>query len=322
LEETRRWTPGWIIFAVILCLVAIPASIAGYRVLTAQAHAVDAGDFVDSDQMAIAPPPPVTRPGGSAGTWRIDCGRNEEGMHNADNVVASPGQPGGAHHVHDYVGNLSTNALSTDESLAAAGTTCLDGDRSTYFWPVLRVLGAGDEADGNHGTILVPDSVLVEYQGSPLSNVVAMPRFLRASTGDAHGFSSGGANTEHVQWTCSGSRGRVARQYPRCPSGQQVVRVFDFPSCWNGRATDSANHRSQIVFPDATGACPAATFPVPRLHLEIAYTVSSGADYAIDSFPEEHRSPISDHADYIDVMPDALMANAVDCINSGRHCTA
>lgn len=51
-----------------------------------------------------------------------------------------PGRGGsnGAHHVHDYVGSLTTNGSSTDESLATGGTTCRLGDRSAYFWPVLR----------------------------------------------------------------------------------------------------------------------------------------------------------------------------------------
>ncbi|MEU8151250.1 DUF1996 domain-containing protein [Nonomuraea sp. NPDC048901] len=49
----------------------------------------------------------------------------------------------GAQHLHDYVGNVSTDAFCTNESLAAAGTTCRNrADQSTYFWPVLRVRGA------------------------------------------------------------------------------------------------------------------------------------------------------------------------------------
>lgn len=325
-NRDRRWTPGWIIIAVVLCLAAVPVVIFGYRALVPPAHGdhdtVDPAFYVDAAQMPRAPSAPAVQPGGSTGTWEIDCGRDQEGQHNSDNVVAEPGLSQGAHHQHDYVGNTSTNAFSTDASLAAAGTTCPVGDRSTYYWPSLRVPGPGLGPGDNHGTVLVPDSVLIRYQGNPQSDVVAMPEFLRASTGDAHGFSGGGAQTGHVQWTCSGDRDHSARQYPRCPAGQQVVRVFDFPSCWNGRTTDSANHRSQVVFPGPDGLCAAGTFPVPQLHMEIAYTVPPGVDYAIDSFDTELRSPIADHADYIDVMPDQLMAQVVGCINDGRRCKA
>jgi hypothetical protein len=320
--------PAWLnqIVVVVLTLVVVAAC----SVPAASGQNGDSGaapsDYVDISQVPVAPPPPTVQPGGSTGVWRIDCGRNEQGIHNPDNLVGDPGDPGGAHHFHDYVGNVSTNAQSTDQSLAAAATTCPDGDKSAYYWPVLRESGRGgppsldDDADHNMGQILVPSSVLLEYRGSPVSSVVPMPEFLRATTGNAHGFTAGGVNTDHLQWTCSGARDRVARQYPRCAPGQQVVRIFDMPSCWNGKATDSTNHRMHLVFPDSTGACQSGTFPVPQLHMEISYTVAPGSDYTIDSFPEERHSPISDHGDYVDVMPDSLMAEVVSCINSGQHC--
>ncbi|MGP4014779.1 DUF1996 domain-containing protein [Saccharopolyspora sp. 5N708] len=329
LTGRRRWSPGWIAFAAVGCIAVIVFGAVGYQALVESRHRshasehgnhpVDPAYFTDITDFPVAPPAPAARPGGSTGSWRVDCGRNQDGRHNSDNVVISPGMVGGAHHVHDYVGNVSTDAFSTDESLAAAGTTCGTGDKSTYFWPVLRIPG-GKTGPGAYGKILVPDAVLIEYQGNPVNNVVPMPPFLRAGSGNPHGYTSGGVGTEHVQWSCSGTRGYVGRQYPRCPPGQQVVRVFDFPSCWNGRTTDSADHRSHLVFPAASGACPKGTFPVPRLRIELSYTVPPGQDYAIDTFPEELDSPVTDHAFYIDVLPEESMATVVDCVNSGRHC--
>ena len=84
---------------------------------------------------------------------------------NSDNFITSPGVSNAAHHTHDYVGNLSTDGNSTNESLAAAGTTCRFGDKSTYFWPVIRdIRPTGDDADqpgggadGNLGKIIVPE---------------------------------------------------------------------------------------------------------------------------------------------------------------------
>jgi hypothetical protein len=314
-----------------MCVAAATVGVFEYRYLTAAqtGHAAGLGesDYVDIAQAPLLPPPPAATADVSAGTWRSECGHDEEGHRNADNLVASPRLPGDAHHLHDYVGNMSTNAFSTDQSLAAAPTTCRNDDRSTYYWPVLRLPAAvgdaashGDEADGNHGEILTPDSALIEFRGNPAGNVVGMPEFMRASTGNAHGLSSGGVNTQHVQWTCSGARDHFTDRYPRCAPGRQVVRVFDFPSCWNGLNTDSADHRTHVVFPNAAGACPAGTFPVPQLHMEVAYTVPPGADYAIDTFPEEQHSPVADHGDFIEVMPASLMATVVACLNSGRHC--
>jgi hypothetical protein len=94
----------------------------------------------------------VSRPPnrGARGTFTVDCGRNENGHFNPDNFIAQPGVRNGAQHLHDYVGNLSTNADSTDESLAKAGTTCKNGDKSTYYWPVVRI-DTGDSASASTG---------------------------------------------------------------------------------------------------------------------------------------------------------------------------
>jgi len=295
-------------------------------------HAVHSGP-VTADYQDIGAAPAraevATQPGAATGTWTSHCGRDEHGRHrNVDNVVLQPGKVGGAHHTHEYVGNTSTDALSTDASLAAASTTCDRGDLSTYFWPVVRLVNergpdadaVGGGRDGNHGQVVVPDSVLVRYEGNAVTNVVAMPRFLRSVTGNPTAASDDGKGTEHLMWTCSNDRDRVSRHYPRCREGGQVVRVLKFPSCWDGRRTDSKDHRAHLVFPDAGGACPADTFPVPRLHVELSYALAPNAPYAVDSFPSEGRSPITDHALFIGVMPDALMAEVVDCVNQGRTC--
>jgi hypothetical protein len=182
------------------------------------------------------------------------------------------------------------------------------------------VVSPHDVADGNHGRILVPDAVLLEFRGSPVGNVISMPEFLRASTGNAHGYSSGGVNTEHVRWTCSGTGDKVLITYPRCDGGQRTIRILDFPSCWNGLTIDSANHRTHIVFPNSLGACPGGTFPVPQLHMELSYRVPSDVDYTIDTFPEDRHSALADHGDFINVMPESLMSTVVGCLNTGRAC--
>lgn len=130
---------------------------------------------------------PAVGPDASTGSFSSPCGRNENGHRNHDNMVTSPGESGGAHHMHEYVGNLSTDAYSTESSLASAGTTCTNGDKSAYFWPVLRT---GEAAHGGHGGLVEPASVLVRFHGNPTSKVVPMPRFLRIGAGDARAATS------------------------------------------------------------------------------------------------------------------------------------
>ncbi len=262
-----------------------------------------------ADVSVLPPQPvPVAQPGASTGSFRWDCGRNLERHRNSDNVIASPGQRGAAHHVHDYVGNLTTDAYSTNDTLASAPTTCKNGDLSTYYWPVLRI------GEPHAGPIQQPVSVELSLHGSPAGKVLPLPRFLRASTGDARG----GAHVRPT-WTCAGLTDRRTTEYPACASGR-IVRVFDFPSCWDGRRTDSADHRSHLAFPAPDGACPAGMFPVARLRLAVAYELPGGEPFSIDTFPEQRGKARTDHGDHVNVMPDELMAQAVACINSGRAC--
>jgi hypothetical protein len=287
-----------------------------------------AGDYIDIRSVAPNARTPSTTGSGSGGTFQAQCGRNQNNHFNSDNFIVAPGVSNGAHHVHEYVGNLSADGSSTNDSLAAAGTTCAQGDLSTYYFPVLRQRGTtgadatadGGGNDGNIGRLLRPSSVRLEFRGNTTSQVVAIPEFTRIITGDAKATTNGPANAK-AQWTCTGFTNRLTTKYPLCPRGSQVQRILNFPSCWDGVNTDSANHRAHIVFPDAaSGACPAGTKAVPQLKMTLTYSVPGGRSYSLDTFPEQLHNPLTDHADFVNVMPDRLMSNAVNCINRGRRC--
>ncbi|MCB5182660.1 DUF1996 domain-containing protein [Streptomyces antimicrobicus] len=293
-----------------------------------------AGGPSRSDFVAITSVKPNVRrpaPGrnASTGSLSVRCGRNENGHFNPDNVIVAPGVGNGAHHMHDYVGNVSTDAFSTNDSLAAAGTTCTNGDQSTYYWPVLRLrdgrqerdaAAPGGGKDGNVGTILRPKQVTIDFKGSPAGPVTAMPRFLRIITGDAKAFTNGNANA-NASWSCTGFEDRQLKdKYPVCPQGSDVVRTFTFQSCWDGRNTDSANHRTHVAFADKDGRCKKGFKALPQLVQRIVYGIPQGARFAVDSFPEQLHKPVTDHGDFINVMNDRLMNEAVRCINSGRTC--
>ena len=285
-------------------------------------------DFVDI--RAVKPNVNAPRPGRNAskGTFVSDCGRNANQHRNPDNFIVAPGVNNGAHHTHDYVGNLSTNGFSTDNSLAAAGTTCKQkADQSAYYWPVLRYQSrAGADAnqpgggkDGNIGRILQPSTVTLQFRGNAKSKVRSMPRFLRVITGDAKALTNGPANAK-AAWTCTGFENRTTTKYPICPRGSKVERILDFASCWDGKNTDSANHRAHIVFPKADGSCWNKTVAVPQLRMTLTYDVPPNSMIAVDTFPEQKHNPITDHADFENVMSDQLMGQVVNCLNSGRQC--
>jgi hypothetical protein len=288
-----------------------------------------AADFVDITKVAPNVRKVRRQAGASTGAFTSRCGVNKQGQHNSDNDIVAPGVSNGAHHVHDYVGNRKVDFTSTNESLSAQGTSCTNGDQSAYYWPVLRdttrqgpdanALGGG--AEGNKGAILVPATVTITYQGSPTGKVVAMPRFLRIITGDAKAFTNGTKNA-NAHWSCTGFENKVQLidKYPICPSGSKVVRSFAFQSCWDGRNIDSADHRSHVAFADAGGNCASGFKAIPQLTMRLTYKTPAAPNFAVDGFQGQQHKAITDHNDFINVMTDQLMKQAVSCINSGRRC--
>jgi uncharacterized protein DUF1996 len=441
----------------------------------ASADGVDISQFVDITTVQPNVKQVKKQGNASKGTFTVNCGVNENGHFNGDNFIAAPGVENGAEHLHDYVGNLSTNANSTNESLQAAGTTCKNGDKSTYFWPVIRIdtadeeeenqvdegakqaqekqaaadvdakkkgkpqlvcpdvaskldevpeeaqaevdrsldevdqvteeaqkkletarqvdaevinpllekrkaildrmtialgrvgrqpidfgalsrcsvkkpdeaspIGDGsengekppveadpaDEPDennelpGNDGEIQRPLSAELTFRGSAVGKVTAMPKFLRILYGDAKVSVNGTKNTRD-SWTCSGFEDKTQiAKYVICPEGSKVKRIHDFPSCWDGKNTDSANHRTHIVFPDAaSGKCPEGFKAVPQLRTTLTYDIPRDiqlkGQYKVDSFPNEEHNPVSDHDDFANVMSQKIMNRLVNCVNTGKKC--
>jgi hypothetical protein len=276
--------------------------------------------------------------GGSQGTFTTECGTNENNLFNSDNLIAAPGVDNGAHHTHDYVGNQANDAFASDEDLANGDTSCQNqGDKSTYYWPVIRQQNGQDEfdandggggADGNVGTILEASEAEIKFVGNQQSDVVAMPKFLRIITGDAKSNTNGNGN-ENASWSCTGFEDRqISDKYPICPEGSQLVRTANFQSCWDGQNIDSANHRDHMSFVQEDGSCAEGFQAIPQLQIKLTYDVENPViengqvqnPFAVDSFPEELHKPITDHNDFINVFDDEVMNQMVDCINSGQDC--
>ncbi|MFE4970400.1 DUF1996 domain-containing protein [Streptomyces sp. NPDC056660] len=301
-----------------------------------------AADFVDITKVA---PNVLAKPQkqqtASTGSFTTRCGVNANKNHNTDNVIVAPGVTNGAHHLHDYVGNQKVNAFATNDSMLAAPSSCQNqSDLSSYYWPVVRVQDGSQDFDqnadgggkeGNVGKILTPQSAQIKYVGSPASKVVAMPQFLRIITGDAKTTTNGLANA-NAHWSCTGFENKVqlTEQYPICPQGSNVVRIFAFQSCWDGVNIDSANHRSHVAFADpASGVCGNGFKAIPQLTMSLVYKITPPtiqADgtvknaYAVDGFPEQLHKPSTDHDDFISVTKNNLAAKIANCINTGRKC--
>jgi hypothetical protein len=299
-----------------------------------------AADFVDITTVQPNVSSPEKQQNASLGKFTTDCGVNENKLHNSDNVIVAPGVDNGAHHTHDYVGNQANDAFAGNEEFAAGETTCQNqGDKSSYYWPVLRLQDGtqdfdadqqGGGAEGNVGKILTASQVTLEYVGNPSSKVVAMPKFLRIITGDAKAFTNGAANA-NAAWSCTGFEDRqLTDKYPICPDGSSVVRTSKFQSCWDGQNIDSANHRDHVAFADpSTGVCPNGFEAIPQLVQRLVYDVDApslddngreSAFFSVDGFPEQLHKPITDHGDFVNVFDEQVMNQMVECINTGQEC--
>jgi hypothetical protein len=298
-------------------------------------------DFADIKSVQPDAGAPQPQGDASQGEFVTSCGVNANGLFNSDNVIVAPGVSNGAHHFHDYVGNQSNTAFASDDDLAKADTSCQDkGDKSSYYWPVVRLQNGTAERDagapgggteGNAGKIVTPKQVTLTFVGNPRSKVTAMPRLLRIITGDAKAFVNGTKNA-NASWSCTGFEDRQLKdKYPVCPQGSDVVRTFKFQSCWDGANIDSANHRTHVAFADAEGNCPGGFKAIPQLVQRIVYAIGAPSLqdggrtsplFAVDSFPEQLHKPVTDHGDFINVFDEGLMKDMVDCINSGRKCGA
>ncbi len=187
-----------------------------------------AADFVDITKVRSDVRTPARSAKASKGSFVTKCGVNANKLYNSDNVIVAPGVTNGAHHMHDYVGNQDNDAFSSDQDFAKAGTSCQNkGDKSSYYWPVLRLQDGtkefdaeqqGGGAEGNTGRILTAKQATLNFVGSPRGKVVAMPKFLRIITGDAKAFVNGTANA-NASWSCTGFENKVqlTDEYPSAP---------------------------------------------------------------------------------------------------------
>ena len=276
--------------------------------------------------------------GGSTGTFTTSCGTNGNDNHNSDNIIVAPGVDNGAQHTHDYVGNQDNNAFTSDQEFLQADTSCQNqGDKSSYYWPVLRLQDGTDEfdandlgggAEGNIGKILEASEAQLKFVGNKTSDVVAMPQALRIITGDAKAFTNGLANA-NTNWSCTGFEDRqLTDKYPICPEGSSVVRTSFFQSCWDGQNIDSANHRTHVDFVEADGSCANGFQAIPQLQARLVYDVPAPQiqngqvvnPFAVDGFPDQLHKAITDHNDFINFFDENTMNQVVQCINSGQDC--
>jgi hypothetical protein len=191
-----------------------------------------------------------------------------------DDPIVFPGMAG-ASHMHSFIGNTSTNAdTTTDTLLRNAGTSCRPAqDLSAYWIPSLN----------ERGRVVEPKDVVV-YYGSRLNNpapTVPFPQGFRMIAGDARLQAPTPAGSVN-QFYCAGPGGEIGRSadgnWPRCAPTANLMFQLVFPDCWDGQHLDSPTHKAHVAYMN-NGAC-TGQYPVaiPSISFLIAYPTSGSAD--------------------------------------------
>jgi len=225
-----------------------------------------------------------------------------------DDPIVFPGKPGLSHD-HSFVGNTSTNAFSTLATLRhATTTTCLrSGDTAAYWVPTLVV----------DNQPVAPLGATIYYRRRSYDHVQPFPAGLKMIAGDS--MATAPQSMRVTFWNCGVAAGvPPSSTVPTCPDvrGSGLRLHVGFPSCWDGRRLDSADHKSHMAYP-MRGSCP-ATHPVavPAIELIYRYPVTSGSSIVLSS-----GGQYSGHADFFNAWDQATLTRLVDnCLNELRHC--
>ncbi len=232
--------------------------------------------------LVLATLAPVTSPqerraGASAldvGQFIAVCGYSHSAP---DDPIVHPGQPGRSHS-HDFLGNTTTGASSTYQSLRAGGTTCdRPKDTAAYWAPTLY-------QDGRPVPFL---NVNVYYRatGKKASTIQAYPPDFRMIAGNASG--TGPPDPAVVWFGCT--TGVSASDPPACPSGAPILVEVRFPDCWDGVRTDSPDHKAHVAYGTFTNGeriCPTThPVPIPEVKIDFRYDAPGGPGLALASGP-------------------------------------
>ena len=322
------------------------------------------GDAADGnlhpDILRTTVQPGVVDPNSWRGILRINC---DFAHSDYDDPIVFPGRDGAAH-LHRFYGNTLLDENSTIETLFTSGESSCQGNslnRSAYWIPAL-VAPAYDpasgarqvDANGQPAFKVVPavvgnDDVAHEvfyYSAgvSDLQSIQPIPLGLKMIAGDHMGQPGMEQDTSIVRWHCQSwesndaTNPRWSASIPQCTAPDRLRMDIFFPSCWNGTDLDSADHKSHLAYPVASGnrtVCP-ASHPVPIIRVSFHYAwgvlpdffdpatrSTRGWQLVSDGYGITPTTPggMSLHGDWFNAWhPEALQAVLDTCVKGGLDC--
>jgi hypothetical protein len=227
---------------------------------------------------------------------------------NTDDPIVFPGEPGRSHD-HTFLGNETTNALSTLDTLKGAASSCRRPDDTAAYWVPTLATSAGQAIE--------PRTATVYYRRHTLAPVRTFPPGFELIAGNAK--ATGAQGLRITSWNCGPIAGiRPQSTIPTCPDAvrQGLALHVQFPDCWDGVNLDSPDHQSHTAY-SVRGVCP-ADHPValPALQVNVRYPSAGGPGLTLSS-----GGQLSGHADFFNAWNQVALERLVDgCLNALRHC--
>lgn len=296
------------------------------------------------DLVPTAMMPSPAAPQSWRGILRINCDFSHSSY---NDPIVYPGQENAAH-LHRFYGNTLVDAHTTMESLQATGESTCQGNelnRSSYWVPALLAPSSGGDwqvVPAVVGNDDVAHEVFYYSAGvQDLDSIQPIPKGLRMIAGSAATMPGSTQDRGIVRWHCQtwesndATNPRFSATIPYCEAPDRVRMDVFFPSCWDGVNLDSADHKSHMAYPTASGTCP-ATNPVPVVRVSYHYAfgvlpgvahpadnTSRGWRLASDMYEVSDAQPggLSLHADWFNGWHPAVMdAILENCIQKGLDC--
>jgi hypothetical protein len=251
--------------------------------------------------------PTAVTTGGWKGIQRINC----EFDHAAyDDPVGKPGQPSQAA-LYAFYGHKNVDAQLNFDKLISSSSAGCSGDtlnRSGYWMPVLLAPqydyttgqrlkdSSGQDAwtpvlakvgEGDRSAAAAHEVFYYSAGVSDVNSIWAPPLGLRMIAGRASTAPGQTAqSTSIVRWHCQtwnssdAAGGPWSSTIPECTAPDMLRMDIFFPSCWNGRDLDAADHASHMAYPVSSGnanVCPSThPYPIVRVSYHFAYPLFPG----------------------------------------------
>lgn len=233
---------------------------------------------------------------------------------------------GVASHVHTVMGGsnfrLSTNTSYLRQSECTSMP--IKQDKSNYWFPTMYFQWKnGSFSSVNGGAVMY-------YLFDDKSGVTtAFPDDFRMISGDPtlRTYDANSKAQQAVTFLCLDFNGVTTRynELPAqdCPSG--VRSQINFPMCWDGKNSDSSDHKSHVAFPSEgadKGTCSDPKFPktLPRVFSEIYWDTASWSAHRKDALNSSQPFVFSNgdptgygyHGDFINGWDSGVLQKVVD----------